>query len=188
MRRNQLVFTVILLPLDYVALLLAALTAHRLRFETFAELRPAISLLPYPDFFKAAAAIALAYLAIFALTGLYAIERPRRILEEAVKVVSACTLGVMGLIIMIFFQRELFTSRFVVLAAWLLSIGYVIALRLFVRLVNRQLLKRGVGARNVIIVGGSDRATAAITEQISKNPAGGYRIIRRYAHWNEQTS
>lgn len=188
MRRNQLTFTVILLPLDYVALLLAALTAHRLRFETFAELRPAISLLPYPDFFKAAAAIALAYLAIFALTGLYAIERPRRILEEAVKVVSACTLGVMGLIIMIFFQRELFTSRFVVLAAWLLSIGYVIALRLFVRLVNRQLLKRGVGARNVIIVGGSDRATAAITEQISKNPAGGYRIIRRYAHWNEQTA
>ncbi len=185
MRRNQLTFTVILLPLDYVALLLAALTAHRLRFETFVELRPAISLLPYPDFFKAASAVGLMYLGVFALNGLYAIERPRRILEEAVKVVSACTLGVMGLIILIFFQRELFTSRFVVLAAWILSITYVIAARLVVRLVNRQLLKRGIGVRRVIVVGNDDRATLAITEHISKNPAVGYRIIRRFERWND---
>ncbi len=186
MRRNQLTFAVILLPLDYVALLLAAMTAHRLRFETFAELRPAISLLPYHEFFKAAAAVALCYLVIFGLTGLYAIERPRRILEEAVKVVSACTLGAMGLIIMIFFQRELFTSRFVVLAAWILSILYVIFLRLLVRIVNRQLLKRGVGTRRILVVGGNDRATEAIVEQLGKNPAGGYRIARRFARWDRQ--
>ncbi len=185
MRRNQLTFAVILLPLDYVALLLAATTAHRLRFETFADLRPAISLLPYPAFFKAAAVVALAYLVIFALTGLYAIERPRRLLEEAVKVVSACTLGVMGLIILIFFQRELFTSRFVVLAAWLLSIAYVVIARLLVRLVNRQLLKRGIGARRILVVGGNDRATEAIVAQFSKDPASGYRIVGRFPRWDE---
>ncbi len=185
MRRNQLTFAVILLPLDYVALLLAAMTAHRLRFETFAELRPAISLLPYHEFFKAAAVIALAYLVIFALTGLYAIERPRRILEEAVKVVSACTLGVMGLIILIFFQRELFTSRFVVLAAWILSIIYVAFVRLLVRWANRLLLKRGIGARRIIIVGGNDRATLAIVDQFEKNPASGYRIAARFSRWDD---
>ncbi len=185
MRRNQLTFAVILLPLDYVALLLAAMTAHRLRFETFAELRPAISLLPYHEFFKAAAVIALAYLVIFALTGLYAIEHPRRILEEAVKVVSACTLGVMGLIILIFFQRELFTSRFVVLAAWLLSIAYVAFARLLVRWANRLLLKRGIGARRIIVVGGNDRATIAIVDKFIKNPASGYRIAARFSRWDD---
>ena len=89
MRRNQLTFAVILLPLDYLALLAAAVTAHRLRFETLVELRPAISLLPYHEFLQAAMLVALGYRAIFALTGLYAIERPRRIVEETVKVVSA---------------------------------------------------------------------------------------------------
>ena len=185
MRRNSLTFAVILLPLDYVALLLAALTAYHLRFATFVELRPAISLLPYPVFLQAAALVASGYLALFALSGLYAIERPRRILDEIAKVISACTLGVMGLIILIFFQRDLFTSRFVVLAAWGLSILYVVVFRLLVRLVNRQLLKRGIGARRILVVGGHDRATSALIEHFKKNPAGGYRIARVFTGWDE---
>ena len=188
MRRNQLTFAVILLPLDYLALLAAAVTAHRLRFETLVELRPAISLLPYHEFLQAAALVALGYLAIFALTGLYAIERPRRIVEETVKVVSACTLGVMGLIILIFFRGELFTSRFVVLAAWLLSIAYVIVARLLVRLVVRHLLKRGIGARRAIIVGGGDRATEAIVKEFTRNPELGYRIVLRLPRWDPATA
>lgn len=185
MRRNQLTFAFILLPLDYLALLLAAITAHRLRFGALLALRPAISLLPYTHFLKAALFVALGYLVIFAITGLYTLERPRRILEETVKVVSGCTLGVMGLIILIFFRGELFTSRFVILAAWVLSFVYVIAGRLLVRLVNRSLLKRGIGARRAIVIGGEDRATAAIVAEFARNPELGYRIVRRYPHWSE---
>ena len=185
MRRNQLTFAAVLLPLDYLALLAAAITAHRLRFETLVELRPAISLLPYPAFLKAAALVALGYLAIFALSGLYAIERPRRIVEETVKVISACTLGVMGLIILIFFRGELFTSRFVVLAAWLLSFTYVIVARMLVRLAVRHLLKRGIGARRAIVVGGGDRATEAIVAEFARNPELGYRIVLRLPRWDE---
>jgi len=184
MRRNQLTFAVILLPLDYLALLAAAVTAYRLRFETFVEFRPAVSLIAYPGFLATASALALGYLVIFALTGLYTIERPRRIVEEAVKVISGCTLGVMGLIILIFFRGELFASRFVVLAAWLLSIGYVILERLLVRLVNRQLLKRGIGSRRAIVVGGSDRATEAIVAEFARNPELGYVIVKRLPRWD----
>ena len=188
MRRTQLTFAVILLPLDYLALLAAAVTAYRLRFETFAGFRPAISLIAYPEFLATAAAIALGYLVIFALTGLYTIERPRRILEESVKVISGCTLGVMGLIILVFFRGELFTSRFVVLAAWLLSIAYVIVERLIVRLANRQLLKRGIGARRAIVVGGNDRATEAIVAEFTRNPELGYRIVKRFSRWDISTA
>ncbi|HJV32489.1 MAG TPA: sugar transferase [Patescibacteria group bacterium] len=184
MRRNQLTFAVILLPLDYLALLAAAVTAYRLRFETLAGFRPAISLIAYHEYLAAAATLALGYLAIFALTGLYAIERPRRIVEETVKVISACTLGVMGLIILIFFRGELFASRFVILAAWLLSFLYVIVERLLVRLANRQLLKRGIGARRAIVVGGGDRATEAIVAEFSRNPELGYRIVKRFPRWD----
>jgi len=186
MRRNQLTFAVILLPLDYLALLLAAMTAHRLRFGALLAVRPAVSLLPYPQFLQAAALVALAYLLIFALSGLYTIERPRRILEESVKVISGCTLAVMGLII--FFRGELFTSRFVILAAWVLSFVYVIVERLLVRLVNRFLLKRGIGVRRAIVIGGEDRSTAAIVAEFERNPEAGYRIVRRYPRWTAEAA
>lgn len=188
MRRNQLTFAVILLPLDYLALLAAAITAYRLRFEALVGLRPAVSLISYPEFLGAAAILAIGYLVIFALIGLYTIERPRRILEELVKVVSACTLGVMGLIILIFFRGELFTSRFVVLAAWLLSFAYVIIARLLVRIINRRLLRRGIGARRVIVVGGNDPATEAIVAEFARNPELGYRIVKRFPHWESATA
>lgn len=183
MRRNQLPSAVFLLPLDWLALLFAAVTAYRLRFETLAGYRPAVSLIAYPEYLATAAALSVGYLAIFAVSGLYAIERPRRILEEAVKVVSACTLGVMGLIILIFFRGELFASRFVVLAAWVLSIASVLGARLLVRLVNRQLLKRGIGARRAIVVGGGG-ASEAIAAEFARNPELGHRIVLRLPRWD----
>ncbi len=184
MRRNQLTFAVILLPLDYLALLSAAVMAHRLRFGALTALRPAISLVPFPDYLKTAALFGIVYLTIFAVSGLYTIERPRRILEEAVKVISGCTLGAMGLIILIFFRGELFTSRFVVLAAWALSFTCVIAGRLLVRLINRSLLRRGIGTRRIIVIGGRDRATGAILEEFGRNPEFGCRVIGRFDHWD----
>ena len=188
MRRNQLIFAVILVPLDYVLLLIAAMTAHRLRFDTFAGLRPAAALLPYDQYLQAAAIVAAFYLVIFAVSGLYTIERPRKILSEAVKVISGCTLGIMGLIILIFFRRELFTSRFVILAAWALSFAYVIAGRLIVRLVQRVLFRRGITSRRAVIVGGNDPATTAVVEEFSKYPERGYLIVKRLPQWSDDSA
>ena len=77
---------------------------------------------------------------------------------------------------------------FVILAAWVLSFTYVIAVRLLVRLVNRSLLKRGIGARRAIVIGGDDRVTAAIVAEFERNPEMGYRIIRRYPRWDGQAA
>ncbi len=188
MRRHQLTFAVILVPLDYLLLVLAAVTAHRLRFDTLAELRPAISLIPYADYLKAALTVAAAYIPLFALSGLYTLERPRRILSETVRVVSACTLGVMGLIILIFFRGELFTSRFVVLAAWVLSFLYVIFGRLVVRLIHRFLLSRGITAMRVAVVGGDDPSTSAIVEAFVRRPELGYALVKRVTRWNDEAA
>ncbi len=185
MRRNQLIFAAILVPLDYLLLFLAAVTAHRLRFATLVELRPALSLIPYPQYLQASALIALVWILLFAVNGLYTIDRPRKILEEAVRVVSACTVGIMGLIILIFFQGQLFTSRFIVLAAWLLSIIYVVAGRLVVRVIQHFLLKRGVTSRRIVIVGGDNPTSNAIVAEFSRHPERGYTILKRVAQWND---
>jgi exopolysaccharide biosynthesis polyprenyl glycosylphosphotransferase len=188
MKRNRLIFSVILVPLDYLMLLVAATFAYRLRFETLVEYRPAVSLIPFWEYFQAIGIVAAVWIPIFALVGLYAIEWPRRVLAEAVKVVSGCTLGVMGIIILIFFRRELFTSRFVVLAAWLLAIACVVFGRLVVRLIMRFMFAKGIASHRVIIIGGSDAATAAIVGEFSRYPEKGYAIFKKFQSWNDEVA
>lgn len=188
MKRGQLIFPIILVPLDYLMLLAAAVTAYRLRFEALTEIRPAISLIPFTEFLIASALIGLVWIGIFAVTGLYTIKRPRRKLEEAVKVILGSTFGVMGAIIFIFFRGELFTSRFVVLAAWVLAFTYVILGRQFVRIVQYFMLRKGVTAERVVIVGGEDATTSAIVEEYSKYPQRGYVIVKRIHKWSDEAA
>lgn len=188
MKRGQLIFPIILVPLDYLMLLAAAVTAYRLRFEALTEIRPAISLIDFPEYLLASALIALVWIGIFALTGLYTLKRPRRKLEEAVKVILASTFGIMGVIIFIFFRGELFTSRFVVLAAWILTFVYVILGRQLVRIVQHFLLRKGITAERVVIVGGEDATTSAIVEEYSKFPQRGYVIVKRIHQWNDEAA
>lgn len=188
MKKDQSAFSFFLLPLDWLLLVAAAVTSYRLRFEALTDLRPAISLIPFREFLISAAVVSAAWLVIFALTGLYTVRRPRRVLEEAVKVFTGCTFGIMGVIIYIFFRGEDFTSRFVVLAAWLIAFVYVVFGRLLVRLVQHLLLKRGIGARNVVIVGGEDKTTGAIIEEFARNLDQGYRVVKRVHQWNEDAA
>lgn len=188
MKRDQSTFSFYLLPLDWLMLVGAAVTAYRLRFEALTDIRPAVSLIPFDEYVLSAMVVAAAWLLIFALTGLYTVRRPKRILEEAVKAFTGCTFGIMGVIIFVFFRGELFASRFVVLAAWLIAFLYVVLGRLLVRVIQHLLLKRGIGARNVVIVGGEDKTTNAIVEDFSRNLDHGYRVVKRIHQWNDDAA
>jgi exopolysaccharide biosynthesis polyprenyl glycosylphosphotransferase len=188
MKRTQLAFAVILVPLDYLLLIAAAVSAYRLRFEALTDIRPALSLIPYEQYLAAAAVLAAGWIFIYAVVGLYVIKRPRRVLEELVKVVSGSTLGIMGVIILIFFRGELFASRFVVLAAWLIAIAYVTAGRLFVRAAQYFLFKRGITSIRTVIVGGDDPTTSAIVQEFSRYPGRGYVIVKRMPRWDERSA
>ncbi len=184
MKRHQLIFAVILVPLDYLLLLLAAATAYRLRFET-SLLPEAQSLIPFGDYLKSAALVGLVWLVIFALNGLYTLERPRRALSETMRVLTGCSFGLMGIIILIFFQRELFASRFVILAAWMLAIVFVVAGRAIVRIVQRILLRRGITAIRSVVIGGNDATTDTIVGEFSKHPERGWTLAKRIPAWND---
>ena len=67
MKRIELFFTAILVPLDFLMLLLAAIAAYSLRFQALAEIRPIIFDLPFPYYIRAASIIALIWLVIRSL-------------------------------------------------------------------------------------------------------------------------
>jgi len=165
-------------------IILAGISAYYLRFASLAtEIRPVIFSLPFGGYFQILLLIALAWLVIFALAGLYSIKSSRRLTAEVYRVILACSTGLMLIVVMIFVFRELFSSRFIVLAGWLLAIVYISFARIIIRLVQRILLRYGIGVHKIILVGNSNTTDALIYEFSSRKNSG-YEVVKRLKNFN----
>ena len=153
MKRADLFFTAVLVPLDFLTLIAAAVAAYALRFsESVQQVRPIIFELPFDTYIDAVVPFALVWLVIFAISGLYVV-RPHRLAVEATRVLLACSAGIAVVLGIAFFSRELFDSRFIVLAIWGLTVLFVVIERLLVRGLQRSLRRFGIGMQRVFIIG-----------------------------------
>lgn len=175
MKRLDLVFLALRLPLDYAAVFLAALAAYFLRFQTFLEYRPATQIVTFPTFVALAAAGSVLWLFAFMLNRMYAPGRIRAV-DEIGRIFAGCSTALVVLVLLIFFQRELFASRFIILAVWVLSMLFVFAERLLLRLAQTYLYKKGIGNRRVAVVG-SGRTAQAIVLALTDQPTLGYTVV-----------
>ncbi|MFA5189000.1 MAG: sugar transferase [Patescibacteria group bacterium] len=186
MKKTDLLFTIILIPLDFLMLVLAALTAYYLRVGTFVtEIRPVVYALSLAQYISYTFLLALLWLLIFALAGLYAIKIRRKLLQEIGKIFLACSTGILTIILAIFLQRELFSSRFIILAVWILSILYVTIGRLIIFQFQKYLLKKGYGAKKIILIG-QDKNTQIIADEINSKPQLGYQIVKIFPTFNQE--
>ncbi len=179
MKKPELFFSFLLVPLDYALLVLAGISAYHLRFSSFSTgIRPIIFNLPFDQYLELVFLIALAWLLVFAFAGMYRIRRPANVARELARVVLACSTGLALIAIFIFFRRGLFDSRFIVIAAWFLAIVYVSAGRLFIRWLRRRLCRFGIGIRHLVLVGNS-KTTDKLLSEFAVNPQLGYSVTKR---------
>lgn len=179
LKRIELIIGALLVPLDYMMLIAAGYTAYVVRFgNTITSLRAAVYVLPFGDYMKILLASSVAMVVIFAFNRMYDITGTRRILDELRKIVLACSTGVLIVMILFFFNRELFSSRFIILSAWLLSVTYLAAMRLTVIIVERWLFRRGVGVHRVLLIG-SSRTASILFDAFRNSPSLGYSVIER---------
>jgi len=179
MKKPELFFTFLLVPLDYAMLVFAGLSAYSIRFSSYTtEIRPVIFNLPFDRYLESVLIIAVGWLLIFAFAGMYRIRRPANMARALSRVILACTSGLALVAILIFFQRDLFDSRFIVIAAWLLSIIYVSFGRLMVHWIRRRLFHFGIGTRRLVLVGNS-KTTDKLLEEYASTPGLGYTVVRR---------
>jgi len=175
-KKAELFFTFLKIPLDYLTLVLAGLAAWSLRFnENIQAIRPVIFNLEFSRYIVYVLAVALFWLIFFAWSGLYAFTR-RRIIDEMTKIILACSTGMTAIIIYMFFVRELFDSRFIVVLAWGLAMVFVTIERAIIRKFQNLTLSHGWGAHKIIIVGINEN-TEAIIEAFRKQPELGYKIV-----------
>jgi exopolysaccharide biosynthesis polyprenyl glycosylphosphotransferase len=186
MNRTDLVFTFLRVPLDFCMLIAAGYAAYFLRFKTLTDIRPAIFEIPLTQYTHILIAVVTVFLVVFAFTGLYTIGH-YKIRNEIQKIFIACSTGMMFILVYLFFISGFFSSRFIVLTAWILSFLFVSIGRMLLRISQLLLFKTGIGLHAIAIIGEEAR-TAPIISEINRNPALGFTVVSRQHEWTEKTT
>jgi len=184
MKRSELIFGALLVPVDFLMFLTAGIAAYFLRVSPLvAKWRPVLFSvnLPFERYLALLFGVSVFGILIFAVSGLYKITAQKKLFKEFFQIVVAISAIVLVVILYIFFGPGLFESRFIVLAGWVLAIIFVTLGRFFVKKLQRYLVgKYSVGVHHIVVIG-EDRITKKIIEEIKENPDLGYRILRHFS-------
>lgn len=186
MKRIQLIFSIIALFVDYGMLVLAGFVAYVVRYTTPVQnVRPVIFDLPQHDFMIVAAWVAAAWLIVFVFTGLYTVTYRQRATQELARIFVGCSLGFLGIITVLFWYRELFSSRFILLAAWIFAILFVSIGRIVLRMIRRVLLKHNKGVTRVVLIG-DDKTTRELQEVFDIQPVWGFAVAASFTQFDQK--
>lgn len=116
----------------------------------------------------------------FLFFGLYRSWYAQSRIDEILILFRTTAIGVLVLFFLIFVDdtttETRANSRLLIFVYWLLTFGTVAAGRLGVRAIQKRLIIAGVGARNTLIVGWSDKAFQ-LCDMVLKYPALGYKMV-----------
>lgn len=178
MKRTDLLFAALLVPLDFAALWLAGWTAYSLRFSHISGILPAATAIPFRPYLGIIAIVAAVWVGILAIAGVYAV-RQRPLSAELGRIFLGASTSVLLIIVTIFFRREFFTSRFIILAGWVLGVLFVWFVHILVRSIQRALLRRGLGVRSIVVFG-NDATTNNLLVAFRAHPVLGFRVVQHF--------
>ena len=179
MKKSELFFGIIKIPMDFLMTVLAFIIAYNFRlyadknnlFEKAIDYAVLPSLNEYLSFSIYAAA---ALVFIFAINKMYTLKITQKFSKEAKKTTFLCGIWVMTIITYYFFIREFPFSRLAILFSWSFTLITILFGRAFINIIQRICLLSGIGKRRIIIFG-SNAITNEIKEKILKDPI--YEIV-----------
>lgn len=178
MKRSEIFFSTIQVPVDFLMIVLAAISAYFLRGSAFFQ--PYVSRvfnLSFDDYLRFSFFVTPFFILVLAVEGLYTMRVTRRPLQEFYGVARAITIGLIILMIAVFLQREWFSSRFVILVSWALAVLYVVAARfLIARIQKRLLIQKGIGIHRILFIG-TNQKMYALKRLLSHDRELGYRVV-----------
>lgn len=133
-----------------------------------------------PELWLPMVAVYLYWLAWFAFFGLYRHWYAQSRLDEALTLFRTTAIGALVLFFLILIDDSPASSgsgsRELILAYWATLFLFVTTGRLSIRAIQKKFLESGVGARNTLIVGGSQKAHD-LCDMVVKYPALGYKVV-----------
>lgn len=179
MKKSELFFSAIQIPVDLIMIVLASISAFYIRESSFVldffNLNPFV--FSFNAYLKVLVFAIPFFVLVYALEGLYQIKVTRRFFQESLKVFIATSVVMVIVIIAIFLQKTWFSSRFIILAGWFLVVAYVSIARLVLHEIQKYLLIRnGLGAHRVLLIGDNDQLNE-IKRIIRRSLSLGYKIV-----------
>jgi exopolysaccharide biosynthesis polyprenyl glycosylphosphotransferase len=184
MKRSELFFDAVRLPVDFLACITAGLLAYWIRLSPLArQIRPVLFEvdLPLREYLTLVVAVSLFAVLIFALLGLYAMESTRRAIDEFTRIAAGATLAILGIIFFMFIRAEVFNSRFLLIAAWVFAVVLLMAGRAMIRLIQVRLVRQGVGVHRVMLIGNTP-ITEGLKSLFAMRPELGYLVVGQMEH------
>lgn len=187
MKKSELFFSLLQVIIDWAAIMIAAGLAYWLRDTQYIQGvidKDTNYTLSFAQYMWYALCVSFFMIAVFAFEGLYRIRATRRFTREVRLVTKATTISLVFVMIGFFLQREWFSSRFIIVAAWFLTIIFVLFGRFWTKLLQKYLLKtKGIGQHRVLLIG-SNQKLSHICRVIQRTPSMGYRIVKHIDHIN----
>jgi len=184
MKRAEMAFTLALLPLDYLSLIFASIAAYYVRFHpVFTGVRPVMFNMSLGSFLDIIYPLALVWLGVYVFLGLYQTKRVA-LTQEVVRVFFASSTSMALVFAFLFFSRSLFESRFIAVAAWIFAVLFVAGTRVFVRLLQRFLLTKGIGVRSIMLIGGGS-TTKRLKEAFAREKQYGFSVVDTFATFSK---
>ncbi len=116
------------------------------------------------------------WLLIFAFNRLYDRRYTLNGLQEYGKIVIACSLGILVLVVLSFFEPNLSVSRSWLILCWFLAILFTSATRFAIRRIVRWARRRGYWLTRALIVGANEHAKA-IARQLTPATHSGVQVV-----------
>jgi len=183
---NKTIEKIIILLTDFLAINLAWIVFFYFRVQT-----GLFELLVVPEFIIPMLVVYFYWLLIFTFVGMYRTWFAASRFDEISTLFKACFVGIFILFFLIFIDDYIHnvasTTRILLFIYWGLFLFFVGAGRIFIRSLQRNLLIKGYGRRNAIIVGFNSKAHE-VHDELLKHPALGLDVAGYIALEEENIS
>lgn len=175
MKRSELFFTFLQIPVDLAMIVASFVIAYK--FRTFFEFVPVVYVEPLMDYLKFVLMTLPIWFAVFVFAGLYTLKNYQGRLQEFGKILVAVSAAIAILLAWLFLSRTFFFSRLIIIYVWVIAIILVTFGRSLIHFIQRFLYRFGIGVHRVIILGENSSSRFIISE-LKNNKKLGYKIVK----------
>lgn len=175
MKRSELFFTFLQIPVDLAMIVGAFVAAYFLR--TVFEFVPIVYVEPFGSFLKFIVVTLPIWFVSFLFAGLYSLKERYGKLEEFGKIFVAVSAATAILMAWLFLSRTFFFSRLIIVYVWFVAIFVVTFGRFFIHFIQKFLYRFGIGVHRVIVLG-ENSSSKFILSEIKNNRQLGYKLVK----------
>lgn len=179
MKKSEIAFGLIRIPVDFTMVIVGFLLGYGIRkngdfISGFSFPLDASTFPPVEDYIDLVIYFALLLLVVFGFFGLYKLKNADGPLRELSKVILYSFVWILLIIAYYFAVRQVFFSRLVLGFSYVFALGLLIFARLGLQFVRRVLLYADIGTTRVLILG-ANKISSRVAKGLIKDPK--YKLI-----------